>query len=166
VPAPPPPDTAHVAAVDLLVDEVAGLLRMVHALKAQVTSRSAHGLLFPLCAAGPLRLTALAEAVHADPSTTSRQVGELVRDELVRREPDPDDRRAVLLVVTDAGHDAVQRLREQRNAALAEALGDWTSEEIATFTASFRRFTAGLAQTLGGSAGAPATPCPNSPEDR
>lgn len=151
-----PAGSTRLAAVGALLDEMSGLLRLVHAFKAQATSRSAHGLLFPLAAVGPVRLTTLAEMVHADPSTISRQVGELVRDDLVRREPDPEDRRAVLLVVTDEGHGTVRRLREQRTAQLADALGDWSVNEIAAFTADFRRFTTGMAQTLPGVSACPA----------
>src|SRR5690349_22300310 len=50
--------------------------------------RSAIVLLKNLVAMGPSRSSALAAAVHSDPSTISRQVAALVRDGLVERRAD------------------------------------------------------------------------------
>ena len=69
--------------------------------------RAAHVLLFPLCRLGPLRQGALADLVHADPSTVSRHVAALVEQGLVRRVADESDGRASRLVVTDEGHTGV-----------------------------------------------------------
>jgi DNA-binding MarR family transcriptional regulator len=156
----------HATAVGNLVEEVSGLLRLVHALKASVSRKSAHSLLYPLTSHGPLRLTALAEAVHADPSTISRQVGELVKEDLVRREPDPMDRRACQLVVTQAGQEAFEALRALRTAAMARALGDWSTDEVEQFSASFHRFTTSLEQSLGGNEAVTTIPSPTSEESR
>ena len=53
-----------------------------------------HFLLVHLVKGGPQRSGALAEAVHSDPSTISRQVAHLVRLGLVERTADPEDREA------------------------------------------------------------------------
>ena len=71
----------------------------VHALKTQLAKtdsrdRAALVLLFPLARLGPLRQGALAELVHADPSTVSRHVAALVEQGLVRRVADESDGRA------------------------------------------------------------------------
>ena len=50
---------------------------------------------------GPHRSNALAEAVHSDPSTVSRQIAALVKVGYVERRPDPADGRACLLAATD-----------------------------------------------------------------
>ena len=89
-------------------------------------------LLFPLME-GPQRPGALAELSHADPSTISRQVAELVRRELVRREPDPSDGRASLLAITDAGREVCERVRTLRRELLAAAVAGWTDAELDTF---------------------------------
>src|SRR5262245_11500612 len=65
--------------------------------------RSAFILLKNLIHMGPSRSSALAAAVHSDPSTVSRQVAALVRDGLVERRADQDDGRASLLAATPAG---------------------------------------------------------------
>src|SRR5215207_7419647 len=93
-------------------------LRLIHALKSQHAAeerdRAALVLLFPLVRLGPLRQGALADLVHADPSTISRHVAVLVEKGLVRRVADETDGRASRLVVTDAGKAALEALRRER----------------------------------------------------
>jgi DNA-binding MarR family transcriptional regulator len=140
------------ASEEQLATEVSQLMRLMHPVKAAAAreaggavghDRSAMLLLFPLMR-GPLRPGALAEASFADPSTISRQVAELVRRGLVRREPDPSDGRASLLAITDAGRDVCERLRTMRRDLLAAAVDDWTDEELATFASLLSRFTGAL----------------------
>ena len=106
-------------------------MRLVHALKTQAAKndsgdRAALVLLFPLVRLGPLRQGALAELVHADPSTVSRHVAALVERGLVQRVADESDGRASRLHVTDAGHaalDAFRRDRENHFAQVTARLG-------------------------------------------
>jgi DNA-binding MarR family transcriptional regulator len=115
---------------------------------------SALMLLFPLRHMGPLRVTDLAEVKQADPSTISRQVTQLVKAGLARREADQVDGRASRLAITDAGMDACRRMHEARNALLSEALGDWPAEQIATFADLFREFNSCLEALMRGEAAA------------
>jgi len=146
-----------------LGDELGRLMRVMHAFKAQATGgpdareRAAHVLLFPLVRLGPLRQGALAELVHADPSTVSRHVTLLVDRGLVRRVADAHDGRASRLVVTPAGVAALEQLRDERNAHLAAATADWAPRELAAFTAALQRFVQDLTDhlpALGAAAGA------------
>ncbi|MEV6299752.1 MarR family transcriptional regulator [Actinoplanes sp. NPDC051861] len=109
---------------------------------------SALMLLMPLQSMGPMRVTDLAELKQADPSTVSRQVAQLVKAGLARREADPEDGRASRLAVTPAGDAAVERLRAVRVALLAEALSDWPAERIATFTTLFEEFNTSIEALL------------------
>lgn len=59
----------------------------------------------------PWTLGDLAERHHVAASTMSRAVDVLVRRDLVDRRSDPEDRRQVLLSLTDAGHAAHASLR-------------------------------------------------------
>src|SRR6476661_2578669 len=111
------------AAVRTLSEQVPRFMRLVHALKMQAAKndsgdRAALVLLFPLVRMGPLRQGALAELVHADPSTVSRHVAALVERGLVQRVADESDGRASRLVVTDAGHAALQDLCAERESRL------------------------------------------------
>ncbi len=138
-----------------LSDEVSRLMRVVHALKAAVTGhgdaareRAAHVLLFPLVRYGPQRQSALAEMVHADPSTISRHVALLVERGLVRRVADATDGRASNLVVTDAGRAVTATLRTEREALFDRVTADWTAQELATFTGHLHRFVDDLTAVL------------------
>ena len=135
--------------------------RLIHALKAQAATEgrdaAALVLLFPLVRMGPLRQGALAELVHADPSTVSRHVTSLVERGFVTRVADETDGRASRLVVTDAGRAQLDRLRAEREAYLREVTAGWTGEELATFTTLFDRLLDGVAATL------PSEPLPAEP---
>jgi DNA-binding MarR family transcriptional regulator len=89
---------------------------------------------------GPQRSSVLAEAVHSDPSTVSRQVAQLVKLGLVERRPDPQDGRACLLAATAEGERVFERNRVQRIELLAEMLGDWSTSEQETLRDLLARF--------------------------
>ncbi|WP_448626663.1 MarR family winged helix-turn-helix transcriptional regulator [Geodermatophilus sp. URMC 64] len=131
--------------------------RLVHALKAQQAAdgrdRAALVLLFPLVRLGPLRQSALAELMHADPSTVSRHVTSLVERGLVTRVADETDGRASRLVVTDAGRAELEQFRREREAHLERATAGWSEDELATLTALFTRLLDDL------TAGLPGYPC-------
>ncbi len=105
---------------------------------------SALMLLFPLRFRGPLRATDLAEIKQADPSTISRQVAQLVKAGLARREADPVDGRASRLAITEAGVVAVERLHEARQAWLREVLTDWPADRAAAFAGLFSEFNSSV----------------------
>ena len=109
---------------------------------------SALMLLFPLRHLGPLRVSELAEVKQADPSTISRQVAQLVKAGLARREADPVDGRASKVAVTDTGRSACQRLHEARHALLSTALSDWPPERIAAFVDLFTEFNSSVEALL------------------
>ncbi len=60
-------------------------------------------------------LTELADALALDKSTLSRTLDSLVRDGLVEREPDPDNRRRLRLAYTPAGRERVQYINDLCN---------------------------------------------------
>lgn len=91
--------------------------------------RVGYVLLWQLIAEGPQRITALAEAVHSDISTVSRQVTALVRHGWIERRPDPDDGRACLLAVTPAGREVYERIRGCRDAHMVRIMDGWRYEE-------------------------------------
>jgi DNA-binding MarR family transcriptional regulator len=150
--------------VRVLSEQMPRFMRLVHALKAQFATqtrdRAALVLLFPLVRLGPLRQSALAELVHADPSTVSRHVAALVEQGLVRRIADESDGRASRLVVTDEGHAALEMLRQERESHLGRITATWTDTELATFTTLFGRLLDDLAAALPGSGDA-APPMPS-----
>jgi len=126
-----------------LMSEISRFVRM---LKAHANSQSVLDdkaslmLLMPLMYEGPKRLRELAAAKGVDQSTASRQADHLVKAGLVRRDPDPDDRRARLIVLTDRGRSVCQEMAEARHTAVARALDGWDIGRIAEFVSMFRDF--------------------------
>jgi len=144
-------------------DQVSRLMRVVHALKSALTAgdqsreRAAHVLLFPLVRFGPQRQSALAELVHADPSTISRHVALLVDAGLVRRVADAHDGRASQLVVTEAGESVVATMHREREALFEVVTAEWSDAELTTFGGLLGRFVDGLTDAIP-AAGSPADP--------
>lgn len=96
--------------------------------QAHGVEKAGYMLMAHLVLNGPQRTSALADAVHSDPSTVSRQVAQLVRAGLVERRADPLDGRACLLAATDAGTQLFDNLRAQRNQHIDQMLGAWSME--------------------------------------
>ncbi len=144
-----------------LGEQMPRFMRLIHGIKAQHTAeggrdRAALVLLFPLDRLGPIRQSALAEAVHADPSTVSRHVALLVERGLVLRVADESDGRASRLVLTESGRAQLDQLRAERVAYLRTVTADWTDDELETFTTLFDRLLDGIATTLPGVPDGPA----------
>lgn len=90
--------------------------------------------------AGPARIGSLAQSSGLDASSVSRQVQALVDEGLVRRTPDPNDGRAHLVEVTDAGRERLAAGRKAVADQLAARLPDWDPDELERFAATLRRF--------------------------
>ena len=67
-------------------------------------------------------MSRLAEALDVVPSSASRLCDRLEATGLLRRVPDPRDRREVRLLLTPAAQRLLDELRERRRGALAEVL--------------------------------------------
>ena len=80
---------------------------------------------------GPITLGALAAAEQVRPPTMTRLVAALERAGLVTREPDPEDRRQVLLRATPAGRRLLEEGRDRRTATLARQLAALPADDLA-----------------------------------
>jgi DNA-binding MarR family transcriptional regulator len=103
---------------------------------------SAHLILKYLQNEGPMRAGELAECLHSDPSTVSRQVAALVKDGLLERRSDPEDGRASLLVLTRKADAVLADHDEIRLEHFATVLDGWTETDLRKFAALLRRFNA------------------------
>ncbi|MCS0600471.1 MarR family transcriptional regulator [Streptomyces sp. LP11] len=90
---------------------------------------------------GPCSAADLAPEVGLDRSGVTRRASRLEGAGLVRREPDPADRRAQLLVLTEPGRQAVAELRTRLAAHIMASLSAWPPGEAETFARQLRRFT-------------------------
>ena len=104
---------------------------------------ASYAILFKLEHDGPMRSGALADLMLADASTISRHVAALVKRGLIARQADPDDGRAIVLVVTDACRKRTAELRHKRNTMIERVVGDWTPDERTQLTRLLGRFIDG-----------------------
>jgi DNA-binding MarR family transcriptional regulator len=110
-----------------------------------------------LVAHGPLRLSALAERLFLDKSTTSRVVGSLVRKGYVEQRADAKDGRAVTLIATRQGHRLCSRITDdlvdQQKALLQDLDPDVRAGVVQVIRrlarAADARFRAGVAGAAG-----------------
>lgn len=82
----------------------------------------------------PVRSAEVARAVGVTQATASTLVEALVREGLVVRAPDENDRRAVRLTTTAEGQEQARRWRADYIAAAHEMFAGLTSEDKATLT--------------------------------
>ena len=96
-------------------------------------SRPALAIVAALDRSGPVRLTALARLVDLEPPLISREVRELVDAGVVVRSADPDDGRASIVALTDAGAALWQRHRDTVDRMTIAAFADWSDDDVVTF---------------------------------
>ena len=124
---------------DVIEQQLFRLMRRANAIHVTTASgaveleRSSYGILCLLADEGPQRLGAIASAFHLDPSTVTRQAQTVVKLGLAEKTPDPHDRRATLLSLTDIGRTSISEVRTFRRRALDLLLTDWSKDEIEAF---------------------------------
>jgi DNA-binding MarR family transcriptional regulator len=117
-----------------LDDVVIGLRRIT--LDRQGLSLTAAATLTTLRRSGPSRLTELAVTEGVSQPSMTALVGRLADQGLVQRRADPADRRAVLIALTPAGADLLDRRREDRAARLAGPLDGLDDDDVRAITAA------------------------------
>lgn len=132
---------------DALGAQLVRYARLAHRAKSEVTKsgpdgieRAAYAILFHLVHDGPQRTSKLAEALHSEISTISRQSSSLVQHGLIERTVDPEDGRACLLSPTAEGLRVFEENRARRNQWLGELLADWSHNDRRTLTELLDRF--------------------------
>lgn len=121
---------------DQLATQLIRLVRLFSRVKSRITKvgpegleSAAYAILFHLIDKGPQRASHLAEVLHSDISTISRQSSALVDHGLVERQADPEDGRASLLAVTQEGLRIFEANRRARNDWLEQVLSAWTDAD-------------------------------------
>ncbi len=88
------------------------------------------------------RVSDLASVLQIDQSVASRQVAALQAAGFVERTVDPDDRRAHLLGVTDAGRAALGDVHQKLTDALGDALRAWDPDDVVVLARGLERLIA------------------------
>jgi DNA-binding MarR family transcriptional regulator len=77
-----------------------------------------------------LPLGALAEGMDVTPRTMTDIIDVLERDGLVKRVPDPADRRSVQAVITEAGLERINTMRQDATAKQAAVTDGFTADQL------------------------------------
>ena len=86
--------------------------------------------------ASGVRVGEIARNLGVKVPSATEQIIKLERAGLARREPDPDDSRAVRVRLTEAGRAAVESANERRNAVMAGILSSLPDEDRAALAAA------------------------------
>jgi DNA-binding MarR family transcriptional regulator len=99
------------------------------------TMSPAHLHLLRMLASHSCNLSELAVRHAVSLPTMSNSISVLVERGWVNRVPSPDDRRQVLLELTPDGRDVLVEIKSRAEARVAEALGELSSEDLASLSA-------------------------------
>jgi DNA-binding MarR family transcriptional regulator len=119
--------TTHACAA--LVDVFPGVLRLKRTLTTHSSLQSS-ATLVAVAELGHARVSELAEHLHLDLSTVSRQVAQLRQRRLLDASPDPADGRSQQLTLTPNGRSELRRARRALVGELAQRLGDWDDADV------------------------------------
>jgi DNA-binding MarR family transcriptional regulator len=90
---------------------------------------------------GPRSTSDLAVAERVRPQSMAQTLADLEGEGMIARQPDPGDRRRVLIELTDAGREALQADRRNREGWLARAIDErLTPEEQVVLARSVELF--------------------------
>jgi DNA-binding MarR family transcriptional regulator len=114
--------------------EQATALLMRHLADRQGLGLTSSWVLSRLGAEGPVRLTALAAAMGVSQPSMTQLVQRLEREGLATRVRDPQDGRASLVGITDAGRALLAELRRARRSRLAQLLETLSAQDETTLS--------------------------------
>jgi DNA-binding MarR family transcriptional regulator len=139
------PETVQPETAQTLSNTLVRVMKIMSAMKHQAPRQhpavdpSHYPVLFCLSGA-PLRVSAVADSIHSDVSTVSRQVSHLVQHGLLEKIGDPDDGRAQLLSLSPTGREVIDKLVRGRGQWFGQLLASWSDEDVRSFDAYLTRF--------------------------
>jgi len=119
---------------------IAERARMVHPDLSPV----AYSMLMALNDSGPRRASDLVDLFSIDKGAVSRQVSALLDLGLIERSPDPEDRRAAILAITEEGSRRLSTIAEMRRREVIDRLSGWSDEDLRGFVAVMARYNSEL----------------------
>ncbi|MBN9224008.1 MAG: transcriptional regulator [Microbacterium sp. SCN 70-27] len=142
---------ARTDAVRALEAEFAELLNRVRRILTENAQRVSPGMMpgaykvfTTIARRGPIAQSTLAELLVVDKGQLSRTVRELEGLELIRRDADPDDRRASILIATPLGLERLAAARAPQENSLIETLEEWSVPDIHSLTRLLHALTSGI----------------------
>ncbi|MDP4146818.1 MAG: MarR family transcriptional regulator [Bacillota bacterium] len=130
-----------------LGEQLNALISASHALNVRTATRfdstlqpAAFLLVRWLFSFGPTSATVLAESTAMDRSSVSRLVNQLRGLGYVKSEVSPDDRRGVLLSLTELGRQKTQDALKEKESLFYERISKWDDYQLEKFTEMLRDF--------------------------
>lgn len=108
--------------------------------KKQELKRASYLILLLISKNGPMGVKSIAEKLHLDISTVSRQAAGLMEDELLKKKQSETDRRSYLYDINDKGHDVILHIRQGRKQRFAKIIDEWEDKEIEDFAHLLHKF--------------------------
>ncbi|MGW0925208.1 MarR family winged helix-turn-helix transcriptional regulator [Streptomyces sp. NPDC002755] len=145
IPSPATPVPEDVIAVERVLTRITYLATRARrhdrlmALAGIPLDRAAVAILRHLAESEPLRPGMLAVRLSVEASHVTRQLRQLETSGFVVRFPDPEDRRAQLIQLTDAGRVAFGRVRDVGRRGMSLALADWAPDDLRLLATLFHR---------------------------
>jgi DNA-binding MarR family transcriptional regulator len=102
--------------------------------------RAAYLFLHHIYSTGSASVRTLADEFHLDISTVSRQTATLEKKGYIFRTPDPSDKRAFTLQLTELGSRVLNSHKQARLDRVAELLKNWSEEECHLFGKLLKKF--------------------------
>ena len=121
-----------------------GMQRVRDRIYGEVVDLGQHDALDVLVTNGACRMRQLADALRVDASTATRTVERLEAAGWAERQPDPGDRRIVVVAPTEAGLARHEQLRVRAHEALGELFGRFTPDELRQLADLLDRLVIGL----------------------
>ncbi|MFH8447942.1 MarR family winged helix-turn-helix transcriptional regulator [Streptomyces fungicidicus] len=144
-PVPDAPASAEVAEIERALHRITYLSTRARqherlmALAGVPLDRAAVALMRKMADTEPMRPGELAARMGVEASHVTRTVQQLQKSGHVTRVPDPDDRRAQRIELTDAGREAIVRVREAGVRGMQVALADWSPDDLRQLATLFHR---------------------------
>jgi DNA-binding MarR family transcriptional regulator len=135
------PGTARSSSVESVMHALMSIGRLIRQRsQGETLDTGTFYMLKTIHAHGSMRVTELAALANLDTSTVSRHVAHLHRVGLIERTPDPDDRRAQRVRLSDEGAAQLATAFNGRRALLERSLDGWTPEDLEQLDRLLTRF--------------------------
>lgn len=108
--------------------------------KKKELKRASYLILLLISKNGPMGVKSIAEKLHLDISTVSRQAADLMEEELLEKKQSETDRRSYLYDINDKGQDVILYLRQERKQRFAKMIDEWEDAEIENFAHLLQKF--------------------------
>ena len=97
---------------------------------------------------GPASTNSLAQALHLDASTVTRQVAALERAGLVARRPDPADGRSSSIALTAEGRRSMAEVEQDRRRCIEALVRDWGDDAQTDLACALTRLNSSLVESV------------------